>query len=111
MALHKKLEIFKKRQLNYEFLKRQKLNKKTKITTNKSNFELTICRDIYTKYIKMICKITYHLEDDSIYFYFSTKTCKIEILFLLSVYSHVKFHSLILYAWSEFNKNHHNEVF
>jgi hypothetical protein len=27
MTLHKKLEIFDKRQINYEFLKRQKLKK------------------------------------------------------------------------------------
>jgi len=34
MALHKKLEIFDKRQISYEFLKRQKLKKQNNRNLN-----------------------------------------------------------------------------
>jgi len=48
MALHEKLEIFDKRQSNYEILNRQKFKKtKQQKSPYKSNFELTVYIDIY----------------------------------------------------------------
>jgi len=44
----KKLDIFDKRHINYEFLKCQNSKNKTmKTSTYKSNFEFIVCRNIY----------------------------------------------------------------